>query len=83
MNRLRSLALALALTSGCATLDTANMSPVCRDQYNACLDGCQPASRPARRTPPDSVQGQSDRLTPDTVVPGCVDSCNQKAKRCS
>jgi hypothetical protein len=86
MNRFRLLTLlagALTLASGCATLDTGNMSPVCRDQYNACLDSCQPASRPASRTPPDSVQGQSERRTPDTVTPGCVDTCNQKAKSCS
>ena len=45
---MKRLALAAALLGGCATLNTSNMSPACRDQYNACLDGC-----PKPRTAPD------------------------------
>ncbi|WP_375743809.1 hypothetical protein NR800_00570 [Corallococcus interemptor] len=86
MNLIRGLSLlaaALPLLSGCATLDTSNMSPYCRDQYDACLDGCQPRGRPASRQPPDSVQGHAERLTPDTQTPACTDSCKQQAKTCS
>ncbi|WP_147448734.1 hypothetical protein [Corallococcus terminator] len=86
MNLFRGLALltgGLAVLSGCATLDTSNLSPSCRSQYNACLDSCQPSSRVALRIPQDSVQGQSVGRTPDTQTPGCVDECNQQAKTCS
>ncbi|MFB1480932.1 hypothetical protein [Corallococcus sp. RDP092CA] len=77
------LSLALSLLSSCATLDTSNMTPYCRDQYDACLNSCQPRGRPASRQPPDSVQGNAERLTPDTQTPACTDACKQQAKTCS
>ncbi|RKH42451.1 hypothetical protein [Corallococcus llansteffanensis] len=77
------LAGTLLAFSGCATLDTSNLSSACRQQYNACLDSCQPPSRLPSRQPTDSVQGQSESLTPDTQTPGCVDDCNRQAKTCS
>lgn len=86
MKTLPTLALrvtALSLLSGCATLDTSNMSPSCRDQYDACLNSCQPRGRPASRQPPDSAQGYAERLTPDTQTPACTDACKQQAKTCS
>ena len=60
------IALALLAASGCATLNTAGMSPACRDQYNACLDGCPPAK-----------SGDVD-----FEAPSCVARCNQDAKSC-
>ncbi|WP_147450205.1 hypothetical protein [Corallococcus carmarthensis] len=74
---------ALSLLCGCATLDTSNLSSSCRSQYDACLNSCQPQGRPSSRQPPDSVQGNAERLTPDTQTPGCVDTCNQQAKTCA
>ncbi|MBN8231211.1 hypothetical protein JYK02_27190 [Corallococcus macrosporus] len=85
MNLVRGIALlasALSLLSGCATIDSSSLTPYCRDQYDACLNSCQPRGQPASRQPPDSVQGNAERLTPDTQTPGCVDGCNQQAKRC-
>ncbi|RYZ42080.1 MAG: hypothetical protein EOO71_09305 [Myxococcaceae bacterium] len=86
MNLSRGLALVaggLLVLSGCATLDTSNMSPSCRSRYDACLNSCQPPSWAALRIPQDSEQGQSVGRTPDTQTPGCVDECNQQAKSCS
>ena len=77
------LSLALSLLPSCATLDTSNMPPYCRDQYDACLNSCQPRGRPTSRQPPDSVQGNAERLTPDTQTPACTDACKQQAKTCS
>ncbi|MBN8468580.1 hypothetical protein JYJ95_18870 [Corallococcus exiguus] len=86
MNPVRGIALfaaALSLLTSCATLDTSNMTPSCRSQYEACLNSCQPRGRPASRQPPDSVQGNAERLTLDTQTPACTDSCKQQAKTCS
>ena len=58
--------LALALAR-CAPLNTATMSRACRDDYNACLSGCQ------GRYPPtsDGLQQAS-----------CTSACNERAKGC-
>ncbi|WP_147441800.1 hypothetical protein [Corallococcus exercitus] len=77
------LAAALSLLSGCATLDTSNLTPSCRDRYDACLNSCKASSLPPSRQPPDSVQGHAERLTPDTQTPACTNSCNQQAKTCT
>jgi hypothetical protein len=67
-------AAAAALLSGCAVLNTASMSPACRDQYNACLDGCpQPRASPPGYTNQDI----------DMVTPSCVESCNRNAHGCT
>ncbi|MGE6757441.1 hypothetical protein ACQKGO_05450 [Corallococcus interemptor] len=73
---------ALSLLCGCATIDTSNLTPSCRAQYDACLTSCANSAPPRSRQPPDSVQGNAERLTPDTQTPACTDSCNQQAKRC-
>ncbi|GMT99797.1 hypothetical protein KH5H1_39170 [Corallococcus caeni] len=86
MNLVRGIPLlpaALSLLCGCATIDTSNLTPSCRSQYDACLNSCQRSSPPPSRQPPDSVQGNAERLTPDTQTPACTDSCNQQAKRCT
>lgn len=69
--RLTVLLLALA---GCATLDTLGMSPRCRDEYNACLNGCPDASTPQ----PGSLGNR--QLRPD--VASCTFRCNERAQSC-
>lgn len=68
---MRLLAL-LALTSSCATLNTAGMSAPCRDLYNACLNSCPQAPAPA--------PGMLNDWHIDTAQ--CTDRCNAEAKRC-
>ena len=77
------LAVVLLAFTGCATLDTSNLSSACRNQYNACLDSCQPPSQPPSRQPTDSKQGQAQHRTLDTDTASCVDECNRQAKTCS
>lgn len=72
------LTVAVALLSGCATIDTSNLSPSCRGQYDACLSSCQSPYQPPQRMTPDSNLSQVD-----TQTPSCVDSCNRKAKSCT
>ena len=73
MRSLRWLAAAVSLT-GCATLNTSSMSPACRNQYNACLDGCP--------QPRVSQPGYTNQEI-DTLSPACVEACNRTAKDCT
>ena len=60
---------AAAALAGCAVLNTAGMSPSCRDSYNLCLDGCpKPPSIPTHDI--------------DVETPACVEQCNQNARTC-
>ena len=81
------LGLAVVGGASCATLNTANMSEPCRNLYNACLNAC-PSSN--ARTP-GAVSGNPQTYTPGpnitTVSPqldvaGCVNDCNEAAKKC-
>ena len=63
-----SLGTLIALAS-CAVLNTATMSPFCRDSYNLCLDGCP--------KPPEIPHNDWD-----TSTPSCVDACNKNAATC-
>lgn len=62
----------LALAS-CATLNTVGMTPRCRDEYNACLNGC-----PKPRQNPNPNQ-----ISPDFDTPSCTQECNSASKRCN
>lgn len=84
-----TLLAALVMLAGCATLDTSAMTPLCRDLYNACLNGCRresPVTVGDNAVPP----GGSSRRDGDPVgtnwadsgTPGCVSGCNDRAKRC-
>lgn len=72
----------LALSSNCATLDTRSMTSACREQYNACLDGCPSTAR--LPPPPPGPGGPSTVSLPgDDESPGCVDACNRQARGCN
>lgn len=76
------LAGALWLSSGCATLNTSDMTPACRDQYNACLDGCR-SSRGVPPPPPGPGGSSTVSLPGDDESPGCVDACNRQGRGCT
>lgn len=67
---------------GCATLNTSDMSPACRDLYNACLNSCEPPV-PPRQFPEGSGSGNSTSLMDKSEASACVDECNRQGKSCS
>ena len=87
---MRSLLLAAVVTlTGCATLDTSAMTPICRDLYNACLNGCRQPSPLAvgdNSVPPGGQVrrdgGPTNGAWADSATPGCVSGCNDRAKTC-
>jgi hypothetical protein len=81
--------IAFALLASCATLDTGAMTPVCRDIYNACLNGCRrdsPATIGDNSVPPGGgARRDGDPVGTnwgDSTTPGCVSGCNERGKRC-
>jgi hypothetical protein len=82
------LFIAIAGLAGCATL---NISPECRDTYNACLNACQ-----AQGAPMSAAYGVTNGSTPGPNTPtlpagtgnemtqaGCASDCRRNADACS
>ncbi len=69
--------------AGCATLSTSGMSEPCRNEYNACLDTCQPPPRATNRFPEGPASSKPQDTEFDFDTPGCVSSCNERAKSCT
>jgi hypothetical protein len=69
--------------SSCATLNTASMSEPCRNQYNACLDNCQPPGPASNRIPEGPPPNGPNVGELDFDTPSCVLDCNEQAKRCT
>jgi hypothetical protein len=69
--------------AGCATLNTSEMSPACRDQYNACLNSCEPPRVTPQRFPERSGDNSTINIMGETDATACVDECNRRGKLCS
>jgi hypothetical protein len=70
------LGLVVLGSASCATLNTAGMSETCRNLYNACLNACP---NPSTRAPPGPT---ITTISPQADVAGCVNDCNERAKKC-
>jgi hypothetical protein len=71
---------ALLLLCSCAALNTMGMSESCKNQYNACLNGCPDAARMGSPEPPPTAPGTNHDLNPQ--IASCTDACNKAANNC-
>jgi len=69
--------LGAVVVSGCATLNTANMSEPCARMYNDCLNVCERSRLPS--SAPRTAGGSQDW---QIEVARCTDDCNKQAKSC-
>lgn len=77
------LAGVLSGLAGCATVSTSGMSELCRNEYNSCLDTCQPSDRAPSRFPEGPASNKPQDTGIDFDTPGCVNRCNERAKSCT
>jgi hypothetical protein len=76
--------LTVIVVTACAPLNASVMSDRCRDQYDACLNGCRPPPGPVNGAAPLDPGQQRPMSTTDFQidVASCTNDCNRQSDAC-